>query len=1237
MFNTNEDPSNDSEYIDRENKLISDNSVEDLLSNYSQIQRKRIFFDMSHEQVFSIWDTGFLGFSDFNELLQDYSLEVTSITRSLNSYIANMTSEDILFLNVAKYGNYTQNEIGNITDFVDRGGNLIILGEHDILNFTEFQNPLLQHFDMEITTLDIFDNVYNIEINSTIIFNSSYFILNNLSVMATAALNLTGDAFAIANSSHAANYPNVPIMAGYNNSQGGKVFCAIDSEWLWNGNDTFCGFQYGNNSVLISRVLDWFYDTNLSSEIKRGCNVIPEYTLFTAPKNTNFTLNISLTTQFNITTQIDGGVIFPIVTQNLTGFTSWDINVSRDGYVKFTFINSSLSINISKCIYFLEGDYSDKVLFIQNNFSRAITPTPDGLLRFALDLKNRNFSVYATNKIVNYSEYVAVICANPLNNYNSVIFNELNSSFERGTKLIFLNSPFSSLYIEDMMANWELKSGVSPFKVPINNVSSYFGVNFTHRIVCDSDMNSKSLIYYPKLLGNTSTYYNLSCYMPSVLNVSNNYTCELIGYNSSWGEDRSIFGLSGNMGDHNNDINNTCVFAYTNQVLATGMLNYFTNEYYNTSNFFNDFIDKWIRTGKFNRKYKLSSNQTEFHFNDTPFKVFSTGQIKDVDDVLVPNGSLFDVIMSKGAILSDDAAPNIEGTQIEVYNGSVNVTCSTKQDVGLCEISIYNSTSYQVVLSIFLNFSDDGDGDNPQVQINSPSNNTFHSSPPLLNVTAYDANLHYIWYNITGNSTKFLMNNNSAEYLNNSLWNSLPEGEFNISFYANDTWGNINDTYRYTIFKDTISPIITINSPDNESYWNVEPIINVTILESNNDTIWYNVGSTNITLTNNTEIQLDNAIWAGLSEGEFQVFLYANDSAGNINDSIILTLYKDLTPPQISINSPINQSYWNTVPELNLTVYEQYLDCLWYNVTGNSTKMFLTIDKNNTIFYLDSFIWANLSDGWFQISMYANDSIGYLNDSFTLLLCKDLNAPNLTINVPDNNTIWNSAPLLNITAHDINSISIWYNITGNSTKIPLNNNSQVTLNQFLWSDLPQGWFQISFYANDSARNVNNSLSLTLYKDTEAPNITIIIPGGDDDIGRAAPNYNITIIEPNLNFTWYTIDDGLNNFTINETTGIINQTAWENLWDTLLHGDNITIKFYANDSFGIVGFSQITVKKYDPPQSNGGEKPPPTDDIPEVGIMGYDICILITVFSLTSILFIRSRKRNVNKIKKKKNL
>lgn len=138
------------------------------------------------------------------------------------------------------------------------------------------------------------------------------------------------------------------------------------------------------------------------------------------------------------------------------------------------------------------------------------------------------------------------------------------------------------------------------------------------------------------------------------------------------------------------------------------------------------------------------------------------------------------------------------------------------------------------------------------------------------------------------------------------------------------------------------------------------PVINVTAFDINLNSIWYRVGAINEPLINNTEEALLPAIWSSIPEGQFFLYVYANDSAGNVNNSIVLTLIKDTIAPQITIFNPINTSYGNSAPWIHLIVKDTTLDSIWYNITGDQTKYFLF---NDTAVQLNNAAWNGLPQG----------------------------------------------------------------------------------------------------------------------------------------------------------------------------------------------------------------------------------------------------------------------------------
>jgi hypothetical protein len=87
-------------------------------------------------------------------------------------------------------------------------------------------------------------------------------------------------------------------------------------------------------------------------------------------------------------------------------------------------------------------------------------------------------------------------------------------------------------------------------------------------------------------------------------------------------------------------------------------------------------------------------------------------------------------------------------------------------------------------------------------------------------------------------------------------------------------------------------------------------------------------------------------------------------------------------------------------------------------------------------------------------------------------------------------------------------------------------------------------------------------------DDSDPIIFILSPSYNQSFGKIAPNYTLSIIEPNLDKIWYTIDGGISNVTVTSLTGTIDQT----IWNTLPEG-NLTLEPLIKQ-FGILYLKEI---------------------------------------------------------------
>ncbi len=201
--------------------------------------------------------------------------------------------------------------------------------------------------------------------------------------------------------------------------------------------------------------------------------------------------------------------------------------------------------------------------------------------------------------------------------------------------------------------------------------------------------------------------------------------------------------------------------------------------------------------------------------------------------------------------------------------------------------------------------------------------------------------------------------------------------------------------------------------------------------------------------------------------------------------------------------------------------------------------------------------------------------VGFRRTGFNIVdyyLIKFHTRPNILINSPKLNELFGEiAPDFNITIITDSINTSWYSIDNGNTNIFFIG-STGTISQAAWTIIDDGQVIIQFYTNNSAGYIGSS-NVTVNKDTTPPQITIDSPTPYQYFGETVPIFNLSIIEPYLNTTWYTLDNGVTNITFSGSTGQINQSEWDKKTDGL-----VILQFYANDTLGYLGFKEINLTK-----------------------------------------------------------
>jgi len=491
--------------------------------------------------------------------------------------------------------------------------------------------------------------------------------------------------------------------------------------------------------------------------------------------------------------------------------------------------------------------------------------------------------------------------------------------------------------------------------------------------------------------------------------------------------------------------------------------------------------------------------------------------------------------------------------------------------------------------------------DSPTINITVPHEDNIFEVSPFFDVSMVEGIADTMWYTLDDELTNVTFVGLTGE-IDATEWNQRVDGLVTIKFFANDSRGYI-DFDEVIVFKETRQPNITISAPtlDNVFEFNA-PEFNITIEDrSPINTTWYTIDGG---LTNYTFFLLNDFInqtaWDQKEDGVITITFYANDSLGNLGFKVV-NVIKDTAHPVVAIITPKdNELVGTTAPRFNVKINDANLDTMWYTLDYGLTNT--TFTENGT---LDQSVWDTLPNGTISILFYANDSAGKIDfSSVTVRVDKIL--PIIVINSPNSNVLFESfAPSFSVEIRDTNLDSMWYTLDNGIINTTFTTNE--TINQALWNDLPEGNITIRFYANDTAGNIGFA-EVTIRKDVNAPIIIIINPQNSDEVGATAPNFDISIVESNLDKTWYSLNGG-NNISFTGLTGTINQALWNDLSE-----GNITIRFYANDTLGRIEFQEITVVK------TISQPSPP-------GIPGYNMMLVIGAICIVSVFII---KRKFNK-------
>ena len=509
---------------------------------------------------------------------------------------------------------------------------------------------------------------------------------------------------------------------------------------------------------------------------------------------------------------------------------------------------------------------------------------------------------------------------------------------------------------------------------------------------------------------------------------------------------------------------------------------------------------------------------------------------------------------------------------------------------------------------------------NSLAQINWTKNNLTTSTRIAIGVNVFLAN-NVVGYipqrvdNITLNVTAYiqlknLSYQNTPDLLKNGVRcdNSTdPAFRCNVTFdrTVGIAYANVTSFSNYST-EENDPPTVTINFPTNGSNVSLRVVnfsasvqdnfsaVNVTIFIFNNGTS----PGFNFTAVNYSGIWNYSINTAYFAEGLQGFTVFANDSYNNINRTQFVNFTVDKSAPLVNTRQQPDSgdNIYGTSFTFNAKFTDNYtsVQSVNFQFSNGSGKAF-----NKTGTDLGSGIWeitggvntlAIMDSQVSFVTLFANDSVGNLNNSFTMNVTVDNTPPYVTITNPANWSNFSGTTTYNFNA-TIRNVSWVSDFPGesnidtvvfqfsNSSGVAFNRtatNSSGTWNVALdLSTVTEGQSIMTVFAKDRATNMNNTQTINFIVDKTAPSVVFTSPtNGSNYSASASPTFRVTITDA---FT--AVQTALLMFNTNTTPTNTTLTNTSGLWAasvnlSLLQEGLHTVIAYANDTVNNVNYTQF---------------------------------------------------------------
>ncbi len=221
--------------------------------------------------------------------------------------------------------------------------------------------------------------------------------------------------------------------------------------------------------------------------------------------------------------------------------------------------------------------------------------------------------------------------------------------------------------------------------------------------------------------------------------------------------------------------------------------------------------------------------------------------------------------------------------------------------------------------------------------------------------------------------------------------------------------------FNVTYELDNTPPSLNLTEPQNISYTTTSIDLNFSVSDLNLDSCWYSDdgGTTNITI-----VGCANTTYTA-SQDSTTINIYANDTAGNLNNTESVTFFVDSVFPLIDYASPSESSsnLSRGYIEVNVTASDtNQLDNITIRLYNSTFDEINSTNSTTSPLYIN---FSGLDEGTYYFNATATDNVSNQNSTSTRTIILDRTAPEYILNSPENDSIsLDTYSLLNVTISD---------------------------------------------------------------------------------------------------------------------------------------------------------------------------------------------------------------------------